>query len=115
MSAQPPSPLKRAHRCQGADPHFKTSVWDLSQNVDRSDPRRTKLGICPCLTPSLYAYSCAAVCASCLVPLARFLAIAAGNPLASVRNLCAAMKVRIRDESWRPDRRNRDTRKLQVA
>lgn len=44
-------------------------MWDLSQNVDRSDPRRTKLGICPCLTPSLYAYSCAAVCL-CLVPRA---------------------------------------------
>ena len=32
------------------------------------------------------------------------------SSLASVRNLCAAMKVRIRDESWRADRRNRDAR-----
>lgn len=38
------------------DANFKTSVWDLSQNVDRSDPTKAKLGICPCLTPSLCAY-----------------------------------------------------------
>lgn len=40
----------------GQDAHFKTSVWDLSQNVDRSDPTNAKLGICPCLTPSLCAF-----------------------------------------------------------
>ena len=38
------------------DASFKTSVWDLSQNVDRSNPTNSKLGICPCLTPSLCAY-----------------------------------------------------------
>jgi site-specific DNA-cytosine methylase len=41
---------------QHEDANFKTSVWDLSQNVDRSNPTRAKLGICPCLTPSLCAY-----------------------------------------------------------
>ncbi|KAJ8598901.1 hypothetical protein CTAYLR_010750 [Chrysophaeum taylorii] len=40
----------------GQDAHFKTSVWDLSQNVDRSNPTTSKLGICPCLTPSLCAF-----------------------------------------------------------
>ncbi|KAJ1459723.1 hypothetical protein M885DRAFT_613323 [Pelagophyceae sp. CCMP2097] len=41
---------------EATDPNFKTSVWDLSQNVDRINPVTSKLGICPCLTPSLCAY-----------------------------------------------------------
>lgn len=87
-------------------------MWDLSQNVDRSDPRRTKLGICPCLTPSLYAIRCLRS-RLCLVPRAAGPVLrnrCRESSLASVRNLCAAMKVRIRDESWRADRRNRDAR-----
>ncbi|KAG5191268.1 hypothetical protein JKP88DRAFT_174699 [Tribonema minus] len=39
----------------GADPSYKTLVWNLSQNVDRSTAS-SKMGICPCLTPSMVPY-----------------------------------------------------------
>ncbi|CAK5267657.1 unnamed protein product [Mycena citricolor] len=39
---------------KGIDPSYKTSVWNLSQNVDRSLGART--GISPCLTPSMIPY-----------------------------------------------------------
>ncbi|KAF8216612.1 hypothetical protein K438DRAFT_1658017 [Mycena galopus ATCC 62051] len=39
---------------KGIDPSYKTQVWNLSQNVDRS--LGSKLGICPCLTPSMIPY-----------------------------------------------------------
>ncbi|KAL4062601.1 hypothetical protein J3A83DRAFT_4381778 [Scleroderma citrinum] len=39
----------------GVDPSFKTLVWNLSQNVDRSTGS-SKTGICPCLTPSMIPY-----------------------------------------------------------
>ncbi|KAI6149517.1 hypothetical protein BKA82DRAFT_995209 [Pisolithus tinctorius] len=37
------------------DPSYKTLVWNLSQNVDRSTGS-SKPGICPCLTPSMIPY-----------------------------------------------------------
>ncbi|KAF8448928.1 hypothetical protein L210DRAFT_846955 [Boletus edulis BED1] len=37
------------------DPSYKTVVWNLSQNVDRSTGS-SKAGICPCLTPSMIPY-----------------------------------------------------------
>ncbi|TFY66733.1 hypothetical protein EVG20_g4345 [Dentipellis fragilis] len=40
---------------KGVDPSFKTQVWNLSQNVDRSIGSN-KVGICPCLTPSMIPY-----------------------------------------------------------
>ncbi|CAL1714237.1 unnamed protein product [Somion occarium] len=40
---------------KGVDPSFKTQVWNLSQNVDRSTGS-SKAGICPCLTPSMIPY-----------------------------------------------------------
>ncbi|RPD59037.1 hypothetical protein L226DRAFT_489066 [Lentinus tigrinus ALCF2SS1-7] len=40
---------------KGVDPSFKTQVWNLSQNVDRSTGS-SKPGICPCLTPSMIPY-----------------------------------------------------------
>ncbi|KAI9062495.1 hypothetical protein FKP32DRAFT_1593141 [Trametes sanguinea] len=40
---------------KGVDPSFKTQVWNLSQNVDRSTGA-SKPGICPCLTPSMIPY-----------------------------------------------------------
>ncbi|THH14984.1 hypothetical protein EW146_g5422 [Bondarzewia mesenterica] len=40
---------------EGVDPAFKTQVWNLSQNVDRSTGSN-KLGISPCLTPSMIPY-----------------------------------------------------------
>ncbi|KAI6041310.1 hypothetical protein EDC04DRAFT_2867311 [Pisolithus marmoratus] len=39
----------------GVDPSYKTLVWNLSQNVDRSTGS-SKPGICPCLTPSMIPY-----------------------------------------------------------
>ncbi|TFY81373.1 hypothetical protein EWM64_g2645 [Hericium alpestre] len=40
----------------GVDPSYKTQIWNLSQNVDRQQGTRNKLGICPCLTPSMIPY-----------------------------------------------------------
>ncbi|KAH9930325.1 uncharacterized protein B0H18DRAFT_1093698 [Fomitopsis serialis] len=37
------------------DPSYKTQVWNLSQNVDRTIGSN-KVGICPCLTPSMIPY-----------------------------------------------------------
>ena len=37
------------------DPSFKTLVWNLSQNVDRTTGS-VKPGICPCLTPSMVPF-----------------------------------------------------------
>ncbi|RPA73956.1 hypothetical protein BJ508DRAFT_333534 [Ascobolus immersus RN42] len=39
----------------GVDPGFKTQVWNLSQNVDRTTAS-SKPGISPCLTPSMIPY-----------------------------------------------------------
>ncbi|KAJ6581619.1 hypothetical protein B0H19DRAFT_1116025 [Mycena capillaripes] len=39
---------------KGIDPSYKTQVWNLSQNVDRTHGSR--VGICPCLTPSMIPY-----------------------------------------------------------
>ncbi|KAH8091667.1 hypothetical protein BXZ70DRAFT_952767 [Cristinia sonorae] len=39
----------------GVDPTYKTQVWNLSQNVDRTIGS-SKPGICPCLTPSMIPY-----------------------------------------------------------
>ncbi|KAJ7504292.1 hypothetical protein B0H11DRAFT_2273456 [Mycena galericulata] len=44
--------LRSAKR--GIDPSYKTQVWNLSQNVDRTHGSR--VGICPCLTPSMIPY-----------------------------------------------------------
>ncbi|KAG5647866.1 hypothetical protein DXG03_007790 [Asterophora parasitica] len=41
--------------CKGIDPSYKTQVWNLSQNVDRTIGSG-KVGICPCLTPSMIPY-----------------------------------------------------------
>ncbi|KAJ6619889.1 hypothetical protein B0H10DRAFT_2023863 [Mycena sp. CBHHK59/15] len=40
---------------KGIDPSYKTQVWNLSQNVDRTHGS-SKVGICPCLTPSMIPY-----------------------------------------------------------
>ncbi|TFK39834.1 hypothetical protein BDQ12DRAFT_513516 [Crucibulum laeve] len=40
---------------KGIDPSYKTQVWNLSQNVDRTIGSG-KVGICPCLTPSMIPY-----------------------------------------------------------
>ncbi|KIK50592.1 hypothetical protein GYMLUDRAFT_51100 [Collybiopsis luxurians FD-317 M1] len=40
---------------KGIDASFKTQVWNLSQNVDRTIGSN-KVGICPCLTPSMIPY-----------------------------------------------------------
>ncbi|CAE6530732.1 unnamed protein product [Rhizoctonia solani] len=40
---------------RGIDPLFKSMVWNLSQNVDRQDIR-LRLGISPCLTPSMIPF-----------------------------------------------------------
>ncbi|KAJ3514723.1 hypothetical protein NLJ89_g2214 [Agrocybe chaxingu] len=40
---------------KGVDPNYKTVVWNLSQNVDRTIGSN-KVGICPCLTPSMIPY-----------------------------------------------------------
>ncbi|CAE6523404.1 unnamed protein product [Rhizoctonia solani] len=40
---------------KGIDPLFKSMVWNLSQNVDRQD-LRMRLGISPCLTPSMIPF-----------------------------------------------------------
>ncbi|KAJ1308686.1 hypothetical protein OPQ81_004377 [Rhizoctonia solani] len=40
---------------RGIDPLFKSMVWNLSQNVDRQD-LRMRLGISPCLTPSMIPF-----------------------------------------------------------
>ena len=40
--------------CQ--DANFKTMLWNLSQNVDRSTGQEGKPGICPCLTPNMVPY-----------------------------------------------------------
>ncbi|TRM57945.1 hypothetical protein BD626DRAFT_513398 [Schizophyllum amplum] len=37
------------------DPSYKTHVWNLSQNVDRTTGSNA-VGICPCLTPNMIAY-----------------------------------------------------------
>ncbi|KAJ3723900.1 hypothetical protein C8R42DRAFT_474038 [Lentinula raphanica] len=37
------------------DPSYKTQVWNLSQNVDRTIGSN-RVGICPCLTPSMIPY-----------------------------------------------------------
>ncbi|KAJ7654469.1 hypothetical protein DFH06DRAFT_1298898 [Mycena polygramma] len=39
---------------KGIDPSYKTQVWNLSQNVDRTHGAR--VGICQCLTPSMIPY-----------------------------------------------------------
>ncbi|THH27510.1 hypothetical protein EUX98_g6678 [Antrodiella citrinella] len=39
----------------GVDPTYKTQVWNLSQNVDRTIGS-SKSGICPCLTPSMIPF-----------------------------------------------------------
>lgn len=39
----------------GIDPSFKSQVWNLSQNVDRSTGS-SKVGISPCLTPAMIPY-----------------------------------------------------------
>ncbi|EGN96836.1 hypothetical protein SERLA73DRAFT_93465 [Serpula lacrymans var. lacrymans S7.3] len=39
----------------GVDPSYKTLIWNLSQNVDRTIGS-SRLGICPCLTPSMIPY-----------------------------------------------------------
>ena len=41
-------------QCQ--DANFKTMLWNLSQNVDRSTGQEGKPGICPCLTPNMVPY-----------------------------------------------------------
>ncbi|EJD41795.1 hypothetical protein AURDEDRAFT_105919 [Auricularia subglabra TFB-10046 SS5] len=45
--------LRSAYR--GVDPSYKTLVWNLSQNVDRTIGAG-RLGIAPCLTPSMIPY-----------------------------------------------------------
>ncbi|KAF9006107.1 hypothetical protein BDQ17DRAFT_1352752 [Cyathus striatus] len=40
---------------KGVDPSYKTQVWNLSQNVDRTIASG-RPGICPCLTPSMIPY-----------------------------------------------------------
>lgn len=40
---------------KGVDPAYKSQVWNLSQNVDRTTAS-SKPGICPCLTPSMIPY-----------------------------------------------------------
>ncbi|KAF8967596.1 hypothetical protein BDZ97DRAFT_1903203 [Flammula alnicola] len=40
---------------KGVDPSYKTQVWNLSQNVDRTIGSN-KVGICPCLTPAMIPY-----------------------------------------------------------
>ncbi|KAF5350208.1 hypothetical protein D9758_007844 [Tetrapyrgos nigripes] len=40
---------------KGVDSSYKTQVWNLSQNVDRNTSS-SKVGICPCLTPSMIPY-----------------------------------------------------------
>ena len=45
--------LRRAQR--GEDINYKVAVWNLSQNVDR-ETGSSKVGICPCLTPSGVPY-----------------------------------------------------------
>ncbi|ODQ51905.1 hypothetical protein SAICODRAFT_94475 [Saitoella complicata NRRL Y-17804] len=40
---------------KGVDSAFKTLVWNLSQNVDRTTGS-VRPGICPCLTPSMIPY-----------------------------------------------------------
>ncbi|PBK69223.1 hypothetical protein ARMSODRAFT_913635 [Armillaria solidipes] len=40
---------------KGIDPSYKTQVWNLSQNVDRTIGSN-KVGICPCLTPTMIPY-----------------------------------------------------------
>ncbi|KAL1674064.1 hypothetical protein EV122DRAFT_269869 [Schizophyllum commune] len=37
------------------DPNYKTHVWNLSQNVDRTTGSNA-IGICPCLTPNMIAF-----------------------------------------------------------
>ncbi|EKM50640.1 uncharacterized protein PHACADRAFT_213538 [Phanerochaete carnosa HHB-10118-sp] len=39
----------------GVDASYKTVVWNLSQNVDRTIGS-SKMGICPCLTPTMIPY-----------------------------------------------------------
>ncbi|PIL24715.1 hypothetical protein GSI_12601 [Ganoderma sinense ZZ0214-1] len=40
---------------KGVDPSYKTQVWNLSQNVDRSTGS-SKPGLSPCLTPTMIPY-----------------------------------------------------------
>ncbi|KZT03843.1 uncharacterized protein LAESUDRAFT_761680 [Laetiporus sulphureus 93-53] len=40
---------------KGVDPSYKTQVWNLSQDIDRTIGSN-KVGICPCLTPSMIPY-----------------------------------------------------------
>ncbi|KAI0070770.1 hypothetical protein K474DRAFT_1713044 [Panus rudis PR-1116 ss-1] len=40
---------------KNVDPSYKTQVWDSSQDVNRSTGS-SKVGICPCLTPSMIPY-----------------------------------------------------------
>ncbi|KAJ3287354.1 hypothetical protein HK104_008647 [Borealophlyctis nickersoniae] len=40
---------------KGVDPLYKTLVWNLSQNVDRTTGS-VRPGICPCLTPSMIPF-----------------------------------------------------------
>ena len=41
---------------KGEDSNYKTMLWNLSQNVDRSTGEEGKPGICPCLTPNMVPY-----------------------------------------------------------
>ncbi|KAM0792935.1 hypothetical protein ACM66B_002694 [Microbotryomycetes sp. NB124-2] len=40
---------------KGTDVSYKSALWNLSQNVDRTTAS-VKLGICPCLTPNMIPY-----------------------------------------------------------
>ncbi|KAK4048042.1 hypothetical protein OIO90_005943 [Microbotryomycetes sp. JL221] len=40
---------------KGTDVTYKSAIWNLSQNVDRTTAS-VKLGICPCLTPNMIPY-----------------------------------------------------------
>ena len=40
---------------EGQDANYKTLVWNLSQNVDRSTAS-SRPGVCPCLTPNMVPY-----------------------------------------------------------
>ncbi|KAL1747842.1 hypothetical protein HDZ31DRAFT_60876 [Schizophyllum fasciatum] len=47
--------LLRMASKENVDPSYKTHVWNLSQNVDRTTGSNA-IGICPCLTPNMIAY-----------------------------------------------------------
>ena len=41
---------------KGEDPNYKTQVWNLSQNVDRTTGAEGRPGVSPCLTPNMVPY-----------------------------------------------------------